>query len=205
MDNTFDVLKKAFQNDYELFIKLFNKWSEATKDGSELYSMDDWIKNKSDSTIPWDRIDRFDRCDGCVFVDNNCIWSTDDLHGMIDCDSTMRECIKYYADLLDVYKELKGIKELSALIEPKEEEKPLYEYSFCSKGNCTKEEIKKLLETTDKPFVYTVGFEYKKPTTHRVWINRDKALEIFNKESQLDITEEKYCVHINEFTANDMW
>lgn len=71
-------------------------------------------------------------------------------------------------------------------------------------SNCTKEEAINLIETTDKEFRYTYGLEYRKPTTHRVLISREKALE-YAKESMTDITEEENCIHINRFGEMDMW
>lgn len=200
-----EEIKKAFQKDYDFAIKMFRKWAAAIGKDADIIDMKDWAEYAKDKNIPWDHVDRFDRCDSYVDVYEGYVYSTDSLYDHIDYGSSFDECIKYYANLVETYKELAAIPELAKLFEPPKEPEKLLKYSFCSKGNCTKEEIKNLIDTTDKPFVYTVGFEYRSPTTHRKHITREEAVKIYTTEAQLDITEEKHCIHLNEFTANDMW
>lgn len=64
---------------------------------------------------------------------------------------------------------------------------------------------KKKIEASDKPLVYTYGYEYRCPSTHRVPIDKEKAFKIIDKNGYLDITEEENCIHLNEFSDNDMW
>lgn len=81
----------------------------------------------------------------------------------------------------------------------------MLKYSFMSKySNCSKEDIIKLIEETDKGFVYTYGFEYRNPTTHRVPITKEKALE-YVKDTVVNITEEDNQIHINRYSDNDLW
>lgn len=61
------------------------------------------------------------------------------------------------------------------------------------------------VNATNKPCVYTYGFESKHPTTHRKPIDKDKAIHLIEHDSFIDITEEEKVVHINEFSCNDMW
>ena len=64
--------------------------------------------------------------------------------------------------------------------------------------------IKRVMETV-KPLVYTLGFEYRHPTTHRVPIDKVKAVQLIQGNGYLDIKEEDTCIHLNEFSDNDMW
>lgn len=198
-------IKKAFKNDYDFAIKMFRKWAAAIGKEADIIDMKDWAEYAKNKNIQWDHIDRFDRCDSYVDMYEGYVYSTDSLYDHIDYSSSFDACIKYYANLVETYKELATIPELAKLFEKPKEPEKLLNYSFCSKGNCTKEEIKALIDTTDKPFVYTVGLEYRGPTIHRKHITREEAISIYNKDDQLEITEEKYCVHLNELTANDMW
>ena len=78
-------------------------------------------------------------------------------------------------------------------------------YSFMgSSSNCSKEEAIELIRTTDKGFLYTYGLGYRNPTTHRVPITREKAIE-YAQFSLVDIKEEENFIHINRFSGNDLW
>lgn len=67
----------------------------------------------------------------------------------------------------------------------------------------TKDEVENFLKTTNKPFKYTYGFEYRNPTTHRVPITREQALKYWHECA--DVCEYDDFVHIQQFSANDMW
>lgn len=83
--------------------------------------------------------------------------------------------------------------------------KPL-KYSFDARyTNCTKEEALRLLETTDKPIVYTLGLEFRGPATHRVPMSREEAVKKLKSAALVDVDEETDCVHVNEMTGSDMW
>lgn len=64
-----------------------------------------------------------------------------------------------------------------------------------------KEEIAK----SEKPCVFTSGYEWKNPTTHRVPMAKEEVYNLLDSESWLKITEEKDVIHIQAFSANDMW
>ena len=69
--------------------------------------------------------------------------------------------------------------------------------------NC--EELKKFVRTTEKPIVYTYGYGWKNPTTHKKPVTVSEALEIIDREGFLDATETNEYLHLNAFSANDMW
>lgn len=77
-------------------------------------------------------------------------------------------------------------------------------YSFCSKSDVSLEFMKVLIKKTTKPIVYTYGLGYRNPTTYRVPITKEKAFEYLDR-CMIDITAETTCIHINEFSGNDMW
>ena len=62
-----------------------------------------------------------------------------------------------------------------------------------------------VIESTEKPIVYTYGFAFRHPTTHRKPITKEEAVKIVNEEYLLDAEEEENCLHINAFSSNDMW
>ena len=72
-------------------------------------------------------------------------------------------------------------------------------------GTLNRETLRAVIDTTDKEIVFTYGYEYRHPTTHRKPITKEEAKEIVNKESLLDATEEETCIHLNAFSSNDMW
>lgn len=81
----------------------------------------------------------------------------------------------------------------------------MLKYCIMSKySNCSKDEAIELIKDTDKEFRYTYGLEYKGPTTHRILISREKALE-YARQPMTDITEEEDCIHINQYGEMDMW
>lgn len=65
--------------------------------------------------------------------------------------------------------------------------------------------LMEFIGNTNKPIVYTYGYESKHPTTHRVPKTKAEALSIIAEESLLDATEEETCIHLNAFSSNDMW
>lgn len=76
--------------------------------------------------------------------------------------------------------------------------------SFCDR-TMNREILSNFINMTDKPIKYTYGLGYRGPTTHRVPVNKERALEIVKNESLLDATEEAECLHLNAYSANDMW
>ena len=81
----------------------------------------------------------------------------------------------------------------------------MLKYSFMSRySNCNKEDAIDLIKNTDKDFVYTYGLSYKGPSTYRVPITRDEALN-YAKSGIVDITEENNVIHINRYSGNDLF
>jgi hypothetical protein len=73
-------------------------------------------------------------------------------------------------------------------------------------SNCTKEQAVELIKSTEKPIRYTYGLEYRNPTTCRVLIDKEKALEYMgDKYALVDCTEYDDWIHIKEYSSNDMW
>lgn len=61
------------------------------------------------------------------------------------------------------------------------------------------------IKTTTKPIRYTYGFAYRHPSTYKELISVDKAIKIAETESFLDATENEEYLHLNAYSANDMW
>ena len=72
-------------------------------------------------------------------------------------------------------------------------------------GTLNKQALKAFVAETEKPICYTHGFEWKHPTTHRVPKSKEEAIRIIDKASLLDADEEENCLHLNEYSTNDMW
>lgn len=72
-------------------------------------------------------------------------------------------------------------------------------------GTLNKEDLIKFVENTDKEIRYTYGLGYRNPTTNRELITKDRALEIIASESFLDADEEDEYLHLNAFSANDLY
>lgn len=73
------------------------------------------------------------------------------------------------------------------------------------KGTLDKLEALNLINTTEKLCVYTEGYEYRNPTTHRKPLSKQEAIDLIQNGETMDITEEENVIHINEFSCNDMW
>jgi len=58
---------------------------------------------------------------------------------------------------------------------------------------------------SNKPCVYTHGLEYRHPTTCRVPISKEKAIEIIKSPNTVDVEEEADVFHINTLSGNDLW
>ena len=80
----------------------------------------------------------------------------------------------------------------------------MIEMSFYD-GTLDREKAVKVIEETGNGFIYTYGLSYRKPTTYRVPITKERAIEIVNTQSLLDITEEETVFHLNAYSGDDMW
>ena len=57
---------------------------------------------------------------------------------------------------------------------------------------------------SNKPCVYTHGYAYRHPTTYRVPISKEKAIEIIERSDAVDVEEEADVFHINTLGGNDL-
>jgi len=58
---------------------------------------------------------------------------------------------------------------------------------------------------SNKPCVYTHGISYRHPTTYRVPISKDKAIDIiYSAADVVDVEEEADVFHINTLSGNDL-
>lgn len=61
------------------------------------------------------------------------------------------------------------------------------------------------IENTDKRIEYTYGFTYRNPTTCHKVVDKDEAINIVSSQGFLDAEEFEDYLHLNAFSANDMW
>lgn len=69
----------------------------------------------------------------------------------------------------------------------------------------TKEEVIEYINNSKKDFKHTHGFTFRNPTTYKVVMERENAINLIKKSSLIDITEENDFIHLNTFSSNDMW
>lgn len=72
-------------------------------------------------------------------------------------------------------------------------------------GTLDRSKAKGFIYGTSKPLKYTFGLGYRNPTTHNKPISKDEAIKIIDTKSLLDIEEHDDYVHLNAYSANDMW
>ena len=80
----------------------------------------------------------------------------------------------------------------------------MFKMSFYD-GTLDRNKLKEIIQSTEKNIVYTYGLAFRHPTTYRVPVSVEKALQIVECESLLDAKEEEGCIHLNAFSGNDMW
>ena len=73
------------------------------------------------------------------------------------------------------------------------------------KGTLDKAKAIEIINGSSKPCKYTYGFKYRRPTTHLVSVTKERAAEIINRESLVDIVEYDDYIDINAFSSNDMF
>lgn len=69
----------------------------------------------------------------------------------------------------------------------------------------TKEEVIEYINKVGKEIKTTHGFSWKNPTTYKVTIEKETAINLIKKSCLIDITEEEEFIHLNTFSSNDMW
>ena len=62
-----------------------------------------------------------------------------------------------------------------------------------------------LVHLSKKLIKYTHGLGYRGPSIHNQPITKDKALEIIEKESLIDIRESEAGIQINTYDSNDLF
>lgn len=72
-------------------------------------------------------------------------------------------------------------------------------------GTLNREEAKEYILNSEKPCKYTYGLGYRNPATDHIFITKEEAIKIIDTESLLDIKEHDTYIHLNAFSANDMW
>lgn len=112
---------------------------------------------------------------------------------------TMNEILRFRTDDM---KELLS-RNMAEIMERVIGDKPL-KMSFYD-GTLNREVARRRIEATDKQIIYTYGFEYRSPSTHRKPISKREALVLLTEKSLLDVTEEDDCIHLNAYSDNDMW
>ena len=82
----------------------------------------------------------------------------------------------------------------------------MMKYRFFNKNvcTCTKQEAIEFIRTTEKPFKYTYGLRYRKPSTMDEPITREQALKHM-EDTLVDMDEHETYVHINRYSNNDLW
>ena len=80
----------------------------------------------------------------------------------------------------------------------------MYKVSFYD-GSLNRAVLKRKVQETEKPILFTYGYEYRHPTIHRKPISVDEAMRIIEKEFYLDAEETRECIHLNAFSDNDMF
>ena len=84
----------------------------------------------------------------------------------------------------------------------------LYTFYDTSKGryNNREETIKHINKENYTKFEYTYGLEYRSPTTNHVPITKEKAIQYIEEGGFVDVELlENNTIHINRYSANDMW
>lgn len=81
--------------------------------------------------------------------------------------------------------------------------KKLYAVMSESKFN-RKEDLIDYLSANQKKILYTFGLSYRNPTIYKVEITLEQAIDNINKH-YCDVTELDDYIHINCFSANDLY
>lgn len=83
---------------------------------------------------------------------------------------------------------------------------PYFEHSFYyndkRKSNA---DIIEFLKSTKKPIKYTYGLAMRHPTTYKVPISIDEAIQKVKTEPLLDVKEYSDYINMNAYSDNDMW
>lgn len=72
-------------------------------------------------------------------------------------------------------------------------------------GTLNKEKLKEYINSAKKEIRYTHGLGYRGPRIHKKLITKEEALEIIESNSMLDANENTEYIHLNTYSANDMF
>lgn len=72
-------------------------------------------------------------------------------------------------------------------------------------GTLDKEKLKEFIENYEKPIKYTYGLQYRNPRINNEVIAKEHALDIAESETMLDVKEYKNYLHLNAYSANDLF
>lgn len=72
-------------------------------------------------------------------------------------------------------------------------------------GTLNREKLKNIIRETEKNILYTYGLGYRNPTTNKQKISKERALEIVDTQSLLDANEHETFIHLNAYSANDLF
>lgn len=72
-------------------------------------------------------------------------------------------------------------------------------------GTLNRKELIEFVQETEKPIKYTYGLLYRHPTTCRVPVTVERAIEIIKTQGLLDADEYEDYIHLNAYSDNDMW
>lgn len=72
-------------------------------------------------------------------------------------------------------------------------------------GTMNKDRLRKFIRETEKEIKYTHGLSFRGPATHNKPIGKEEALRIVEDYSLLDAREMEDYLHLNTYSANDMW
>lgn len=72
-------------------------------------------------------------------------------------------------------------------------------------GTLDRAKAKEVIAESEKPCRYTFGLGYRGPTTNREPITKERAMEMIDTQSLLDIDETDEYYHLNAYSDNDMF
>lgn len=61
------------------------------------------------------------------------------------------------------------------------------------------------IRKSNKPCVFTYGLAFRNPTTYRVPISKEEAIEIIKSRDAVDVEEEADVFHINKLSGSDLY
>lgn len=72
-------------------------------------------------------------------------------------------------------------------------------------GTLNRDEAKRYIRESGKPCRYTSGLEYRNPTTNKAPVTYERACELIDRKSWVNVVDRGDYIHINSYEENDMW